>query len=298
MLKEERAMQIENCKMKIANRGRVRAQVIECMSTSARAGGEACRLNERASSTARICNLQFAICNFQYLVLTAIAMICFGVPSEVTAQTIPDKIVASVTNGSQATPDVITYSDLVWQLALEPGRPSPARPSAEDLKQALDTMVQQTLVLQEAKKLPLAQTPDVQKDFDKKVKDRLDDVIRAFGSRALLEERMKLVGLTSEQLDQILRDRQTMDSYVDFRFRAFAVVSTKEISDRYEKLYGPQRGSGRIVKTLDQARDEIERDLTEEKIQAEIDNFIDRLVDQPGTEIVILNPVQAGAALF
>jgi hypothetical protein len=88
-----------------------------------------------------------------------------------------------------------------------------------------------------------------------------------------------------------LRDRQTMDSYVDFRFRAFAVVSTKEISDRYEKLYGPQRGSGRIVKTLDQARDEIERDLTEEKIQAEIDNFIDRLVDQPGTEIVILNPV-------
>ncbi|HEX3084851.1 MAG TPA: hypothetical protein VHP99_10040 [Pyrinomonadaceae bacterium] len=226
-----------------------------------------------------------------YCLLPTLILLLTAHCSQLTAQTIPDKIVASVTNGSQATPDVITYSDLVWQLALEPGRPSPARPSAEDLKQALDTMVQQTLVLQEAKKLPLAQTSDVQKDFDKKVKDRLDDVIRAFGSRALLEERMKLVGLTSEQLDQILRDRQTMDSYVDFRFRAFAVVSTKEISDRYEKLYGPQRGSGRIVKTLDQARDEIERDLTEEKIQAEIDNFIDRLVDQPGTEIVILNPV-------
>jgi hypothetical protein len=159
------------------------------------------------------------------------------------------------------------------------------------LKQALDTMVQQTLVLQEAKKLPLAQTPEAQKDFDKKVQERLDDVVRGFGSRALLEERMKLVGLTTEQLDQILRDRQTMDSYIDFRFRAFAVVSTKEISDRYERLYGPQRGSGRIVKTLEQARDEIEHDLTEEKIQSEIDNFIDRLMDQPGTEIVILNPV-------
>jgi len=106
-----------------------------------------------------------------------------------------------------------------------------------------------------------------------------------------MEERMKLVGLTSEQLDQIMRDRQTMESYVDFRFRAFAVVSTKEISERYEKLYGPQRGSGRIVKTLDQARDEIEHDLTEEKIQKEIDNFIDKLIDQPGTEIVTLNPV-------
>jgi len=159
------------------------------------------------------------------------------------------------------------------------------------LKQALDTLVQQTLVLQEAKKLPLAQTPEAQKDFEQKVKDRWDDVIRAFGSRAVLEERMKLVGLTTEHLDQILRDRQTMDSYVDFRFRAFAVVSTKEISERYNKLYGPQRGSGRIVKTLDQARDEIEHQLTEEKIQTEIDNFIDRLMDQPGTEIVILNPV-------
>jgi len=208
-----------------------------------------------------------------------------------TAQTVPDKIVASVTNGSQATPDVITYSDLVWQLALEPARPSTARPAAEVLKQALDTLVQQTLVLQEAKKLPLAQTPEAQKDFEQKVKDRWDDVIRAFGSRAVLEERMKLVGLTTEHLDQILRDRQTMDSYVNFRFRAFAVVSTKEISERYDKLYGPQRGSGRIVKTLDQARDDIERELTEEKIQAEIDKFLDRLMNQPGTEIVILNPV-------
>jgi polyhydroxyalkanoate synthesis regulator phasin len=235
--------------------------------------------------------LHFSIFNFQCFILAALIIISCGIASEATAQSIPDKIVASVTNGSQATPDIITYSDLVWQLALEPGRASPARPSAEELKQALDTLVQQTLVLQEAKKLPLAQTPEAQKEFEKKVQDRLEDVIHGFGSRALLEERMKLVGLTSEQLDLILRDRQTMDSYVDFRFRAFAVVSTKEISDRYEKLYGPQRGSGRIVKTLDQARDEIERDLTEEKIGKEIDNFIDRLMDQPGTEIVILNPV-------
>jgi hypothetical protein len=226
-----------------------------------------------------------------YFLLPILILLLTAHCAPLTAQTIPDKIVASVTNGSQAIPDVITYSDLVWQLALEPSRPTPARPSSEELKQALETLEQQTLVLQEAKKLPLAQTPEAQKDFELKVKDRLDDLIRAFHSRALLEERMKLVGLTSEQLDQILRDRQTMESYVDFRFRAFAVVSTKEIEERYAKIYLSQRGSGRIVKTLDQARDEIEHDLTEEKIQTEIDNFIDRLMDQTGTEIVIVNPV-------
>ncbi|WP_243033251.1 hypothetical protein, partial [Vibrio cincinnatiensis] len=89
-------------------------------------------------------------------------------------------------------------------------------------------------------KLPLAQTGEAQKNFDKKVQDRLNEVIKKLGSREVLTERMKQVGLTSEQLDQILRDRQTMEGYVDFRFRAFAVVSTKEISDRYEKVYGSQ----------------------------------------------------------
>ena len=245
--------------------------------------------SESQSYAAQICNFHFSIFNFQCLLFTTILSLCLI--SKTPAQTVPDKIVATVTNGSQATPDVITYSDLVWQLALQPGHASLSRPSSEELKAALDTLVQQTLVLQEAKKLPLAQTGDAQKDFDKKVQDRLNDVIKRLGSRAVLEERMKVVGLTSEQLDQILRDRQTMDSYVDFRFRAFAVVSTKDISDRYQQLYGPQRGSNRIVKTLDEVRDQIERDLTEEKIQTEIDNFIDRLMDQPGTEIVILNPV-------
>jgi hypothetical protein len=280
-------VQIENCKLKNANCLRLTTQDIEHLS----ARGRACYINQQASSAERICNLHFSICIFQCFFLTTVAILSFGLAASAGAQTVPDKIVASVTNGSQATPDIITYSDLVWQLALEPDRPLTARPTAEQLKQALDTLVQQTLVLQEAKKLPLAQTPEAQKDFDKKVKERWDDVIRGFGSRPVLEERMKLVGLTSEQLDQILRDRQTMDSYVDFRFRAFAVVSTKEISERYEKLYGPQRGSGRIVKTLDQARDEIEHDLTEEKIQKEIDNFLEKLFAQQGTEIVTLNPV-------
>ena len=226
-----------------------------------------------------------------YCLLPTLILLLTAHCSPLTAQIVPDKIVASVTNGSTATPDVITYSDLVWQLALEPGRPSPARPSSEELKQVLDTLVQQTLVLQEAKKLPLAQTPDAQKEFDDQVQERLRELIQLFGSRPRLEERMKQVGLTSEQLDQIIRDRLTMDRYIDFRFRAFAVVSEKEITDRYESEARRLRGSGQIVPSLAQARDKIEHDLTEEKIGEEIDKFIDRLREQPGTEVVVLNPV-------
>ena len=102
---------------------------------------------------------------------------------------------------------------------------------------------------------------------------------------------MSRVGLTSEQLDSILRDRVMVDQYLDFRFRAFVVVTQKEISDRYDRTYARLRNSGRIVPTLEEVRSRLEHDLTEEKIESEIDKFVDNLREQPGTEIVVLNPV-------
>lgn len=212
-------------------------------------------------------------------------------PSALSAQTIADKTVASVTNGARSAPDLITYSDLVWQLALEPDRVFAERPSSTALNEALRKLEDQLLILQEAQKLPLAETSDAQAEFQKTVKERRDELAQSFGGRARLEERMSRVGLTSEQLDVILRDRVTIERYLDFRFRAFALVSSKEISDRYDKEYRSQRNSGRIVPTLEQARDRIERELTEEKIAEEIDRFVDDLRDAPGTEIVIMNPV-------
>ena len=247
-------MQIENCKFEIANLIRSNHGV-------------------RSRIPLLLCALLFALC------------------ASTQAQVIADKTVASVTNGARATPDLITYSDIVWQLAIEPGRPFSAQPNSHDLNQALKTLEDQLLILQEARKLPLAETVEAQKEFEDEVKKKRDELAQSFGSRARLEERMNRVGLTSEQLDAILRDRVTIDRYLDFRFRAFAIVSPKEISDQYEKEYRSARNSGRIVPTLDRVRDKIEHELTEGKIAEEIDKFVDNLREQPGTEIVILNPV-------
>ncbi len=207
------------------------------------------------------------------------------------AQTVVDKTVASVTNGSRATPDLVTYSDLVWQLALEPGTPFSDKPASDQLNKALHTLEDQLLILQEARKLPVADTPEALKEFSDTVDRKRNELAQAFGSRALLEERMKRVGLTTEQLDSNLRDRVTIEKYLDFRFRAFVLISQKEITDRYNQETAPLRNSGRIVPTLDHERNRIEHELTEEKIASEIDTFVDGLRDQPGTEIVILSPV-------
>jgi hypothetical protein len=238
--------------------------------------------HDRRSPSAS-CRLPTAFC----LLLSAF---CF-LPSAASAQTVADKMVASVTNGSRATPDLISYSDLVWQLALGTDRPFNEKPTSEDLNHALRLLEDQLLILQEARKLPLADTEQGRQDFDKAVAQKLTELTQAFGSRTKLEERMIRVGLTSDQLNAILRDRVTMEKYLEFRFRAFVLIGPTEITDRYNQEYARLRNSGRIVPTLDQARSQIEQELTDEKIASEIDTFVDSLREQPGTEIVIISPV-------
>ena len=227
--------------------------------------------------------LPFAFC----LLLSAYCLL----PTAAHAQTIADKAVASVTNGSRATPDLITYSDLVWQLALEPATPFAEKPSSENLNRALRLLEDQVLVVQEARKLPSADTPEARKDRDEEVKKRRDELAKLMGSAAHLQERMTRVGLTGEQLDSILRDRVLMDKYFDFRFRAFVVIADKDLTDRYNETYARARNGGRIVPTFEEVRSRIYDELRNAKIAAEIDAFVDNLREQPGTEIVILSRV-------
>jgi len=200
----------------------------------------------------------------------------------VRAQVIVDKTVATVNNGSLTTPDVITYSDLVWQMALQRDTPID-KPSSKDLNEALKRIEDQRLILLEAKKLP-GNEPTTEE-----IKQRADELAREFGSGAVLPTRMTKVGLTSEQFYEILRERIEVDNYIDFRFRAFVLITDKEIAVYYNEVYGRLRNSGHIVPTLAQARADIVRKLTEEKIASQIDTFVDNLRER--AEIVVLNPV-------
>src|SRR5207244_11394321 len=128
---------------------------------------------------------------------------CSSTPRHTSA----DSMGAAATNGSRASPDLITYSDLVWQLTLEPITPFSVKPSSEQLNRALRTLEGQLLILQEARKLPPANNPEAMQKFEDQVKQKRDQLVQGIGSRALFEERMKSVGLTAEQLDAILRDR-------------------------------------------------------------------------------------------
>ena len=70
---------------------------------------------------------------------------------------------------------LITYSDLLWQLALQPDT-SLANPSSAELNRALRLLIDQRLILQEAEKLPSIE-PTAEE-----VKNARDELVKAFSS--------------------------------------------------------------------------------------------------------------------
>ena len=224
----------------------------------------------------------YLLCNLRNLWIKVLLVILVS-PGLCAAQQVVDKMVATVNAGVKT--DLITYSDLLWQLALQPGTVLD-NPTSEDLNRALRLLIDQRLVLQEAEKLPTI-TPT-----QKEVSDARDELARNFPSQGEFQQRLQRVGLTSEKLDEIVEQRLKMEKYLDFRFRNFVVISQKEIADYYKDTYVPRfqsRSPGRIVPTLEQSRDEIERTLIEAKIESETDTFLDTARDR--AEIVMLNAI-------
>ena len=219
----------------------------------------------------------------RYLVLVAFTLLPFYHFAPCFAQEVVDKTVATVNGGVRT--DLITYSDLLWQLALQPTTPL-AQPTSAALNAALRLVEDQRLILQEAVKLPTI-SPSEQE-----IAAARDQLARQFSSRDELEKRMIRVGLTTEKLNEILEQRVRIEKYLDFRFRSFIVVAQKDVADYYRETWVPRfksRSSTLIVPTLDEARPEIEKILTESKVESDIDSFLDNARDR--AEIVILNPV-------
>jgi hypothetical protein len=236
--------------------------------------------------------LPTAVCRLlpAFLLLT---VHCSLLTSAVRGQQVVDKMVATVNAG--VLPEcrqicLITYSDLLWQLALQPDTPLD-NPSSADLSRALHSIIDQRLILQEAEKLPtIAPTSD-------EVKTSRDELVKELllkGSLSLpeFEQRLRKVGLTGDKLYEIVEQRVKIEKYLDFRFRNFVVITQKEISDYYKDVYAPRlraRAPGQIVPALEEARADIEKILMEAKIESDTDEFLDNARER--AEIVTLSPV-------
>lgn len=203
------------------------------------------------------------------------------------AQKVIDKMVATVNAGAE--PDckqicLITYSDVLWQLALQPNTPLD-NPSSDELNLALRRLIDQRLILQEAQKLPTIDPTG------EEVRKARDELVRGFPTGEFQQRSLK-VGLTSEKLDEIVQQRVRIEKYLEFRFRNFVIISQKDIADYYRDVFVPRfraRSPGQVVPTLEAIQDRLERRLTEAKIESDTDAFLDAARER--AEIVTLNPL-------
>lgn len=212
------------------------------------------------------------------------AIIVFLTTFTAVGQEIVDKTVAVVSDGARS--ELITYSDLVWQLALQPGVQLDS-PRSEDLNQALQTLINQGIFALEAQRLP-RDAP-----FEGEIAAEISRTLRFFSSAAVFETRLKQVGFDSIKdpaFERLIAKRLSISKYTDFRFRSFVVVSADEETRYYRDIFVPdfrRRFPGLLMPTLDEKRAEIKTTLTENKVAERIEGFLDEAKRRVRIEILI-----------
>src|ERR1044072_602649 len=177
-----------------------------------------------------------------------------------------DRMVAIV-NGSE----LITYSDLLWQLALQPNVPID-NPRREELERALELLIDQRVVTQEADKLPHVHATE------EEMRKAETELINRFPSQAEFQRRLERVGLTAAQLREIIHERIDMEKYLDFRFRSFTVVTPQEVEAFYKDVYVPRHRRmrpGVVVPELKTVYNELQSEIIEPKIESDTDDFLE-----------------------
>ncbi|MGH9819400.1 MAG: hypothetical protein ACRD43_04455 [Pyrinomonadaceae bacterium] len=197
-----------------------------------------------------------------------------------------DKSVAVVSDGVRS--ELITYSDLLWQLALEP-KATLDSPSSEDLNRALQTQINQRLFTLEAERVP-REAPT-----EKEINIAITELVSRFSSPAEFESRLRKVGFTSVKdphFERIIVDRLSIEKYLDFRFRSFIVITPEDETKYYSDIFIPnfrRQYPGVLTPSLDEKRADIRNTLTEEKVASAIETFLDDAKRR--VQIVILNEV-------
>jgi len=199
----------------------------------------------------------------------AIAAFCVLTSS---AQQVVDRTVAVLSDGTRT--ELITYSDLLWQLALQPNTPLDP-PRKEDLQQALQTLINQRLFALEAQRSPRPAPTD------KQVADKVQETLGHFPSTAAFEQRLRQVGFESvkdDNFQRLMLQRLDIENYVSFRFESFVVVTPDEEKKYYRDTWVPafhQRSPALLVPTFEQKQAEIHQTLTQQKVAASIERFVD-----------------------
>ena len=217
-------------------------------------------------------------------VIFFLTIVLFAFSFSVFSQDIVDKTIATVSDGSSEA-ELITYSDLLWQIALEPDTQINP-PTSEDLNRALQTLINLRLFAIEAQRLPSSEP--TQKEIDEEVKR----ILANFKTEAEFQSRLRRVGFDSisdDNFQRMMRQRVAIEKYIEFRFRSFVIVTPDEEQKYYRDTFTPdfrRRNPGLLLPPFEEVRAQINKALTEQRIEEDINKFLDD--SKRRAEIIVL----------
>lgn len=137
-------------------------------------------------------------------------------------------------------------------------------------REAAERLVEQTLVRREMEisRYPVPTLEDA---------EPLLEEVRStqFESEEAFENSLSEYGLNLEELREGLRLQLTIVRFIDFRFRPGITVTDEEVERYYnEELVPESRRRGEPVGTLDEVRDTIEEVLISERVNSELDEWL------------------------
>lgn len=142
----------------------------------------------------------------------------------------------------------------------------------EMMKARLEGRINQTLILQEVKRLKLF-TIDIGR-----IESMKAALISQHGSEEALNEDLKRRGLTPKELDAWLQRYLLINSFIDYNFRRSIQIDEVELQDYYQGTFVPgfeAENPETPVPTFESRRDVISALLKERLVNLALENWLD-----------------------
>ncbi|MFY0759948.1 SurA N-terminal domain-containing protein [Metabacillus dongyingensis] len=150
------------------------------------------------------------------------------------------------------------------------GQDPTSKEAAEQVKkQTLDSLVGQTLLLQEANKKGY-------KASDEAVKKQLDETKKQFKTEKEFETALKKSGMDMKTLEAQIADDIKFKQYVEKEVPA-GEISAEEIQKTYDQYAEQGKSSGQEVPKLEEVKPQIEQSLQQQKQQEQLAQKVEEL---------------------
>ncbi|MEE8603861.1 MAG: hypothetical protein V3S65_00690 [Candidatus Aminicenantaceae bacterium] len=152
-------------------------------------------------------------------------------------------------------------------------------PDADKQTQILSRLINQKLVIQLASERIMVS----KEELEASLSDFIQKTDPDFAGTALLQ-----FGLDWDDLKSYLREKLLFQKIVSQRFNRGVIVSIEEIERYYEQVYVPsQRGKKLSPQPMIEVLDQIEGELQREKVEDQVQEWIDNLKREANIQIKI-----------